>query len=124
LMSLSYFGASSSQMRRTRSVSVIRDHPRVGRATYPPWTMSECPFFVPLPTLFFAGERPDGRAVKSRVPSGGGPGVSYRVFLAERPARRTVGGKVQSDESFVDSHLWQARGAQDTATTVKLTTHD
>src|SRR5438128_5360783 len=101
-------------MRRTRSVSVSRDHPRVGCATYPPWTISECPFFVPLPTLFFAGERPDGRAVKSRVPSGGGPGVSYWVFRAERPARRTVGGKVQSDANFIGCDLWHARCWSDT----------
>src|SRR5438132_874281 len=42
------------------------------------------PLFCAAPDPFFAGERPDGRAVKSRVPSGGGtgsflPGVSSRA---------------------------------------------
>src|SRR5438132_1026402 len=40
--------------------------------------MTECPSFALAPTPFLWGERPDERAVRSRVPSGGEPGVSYR----------------------------------------------
>ena len=56
---------------------------------------SECrtPLLRSLPTFFFGGERPDGRAVRSRVPSGGGtgsflPGISSRASCSPHSRRK------------------------------------